>query len=337
MRHPGRRLSPLVIALVAGLTLAWLPAAASALAVSVTGDDGQPVALNPAAPPTIRTLRPTVGIAGDVGGGRYSVAFTSPDGKPAADPVACQDPATPTSVQLPFKGNGGYTVAVTVYALGDTTCTVPAGAAASFPFTIAGRVALGDVTSFVLRAVGSTTRKPLALPVAADPGSQSREIRFAANAKLAKDGSIRGKPLRAGFKDGTATLLFPAPGTYTVVARDAADGQFTPWSAPLRIQVVTPFDLFSLSFPDTSGPDFRALASAVPGATGVVRVALARGKGAFHRLGRARINASGAFGARFTAEKAGKYRLRFTYRGNNLVTRGTIVRSFRVGTAIVGG
>jgi hypothetical protein len=109
----------------------------------------------------------------------------------------------------------------------------------------------------------------------------------------------------------------------------------TPWSAPARIHVVTPFDVTSLHYTDRTGPVFRVLARAIPGTTGVVRVALARGNGAFGRLGRARVDGTGAFGARFTVRTAGVYRLRFSYRGNDLVMRGEVVRSFRVGTAIV--
>jgi hypothetical protein len=334
-RHRHRHRLPLALALLA-LATAALPASASALAVTVTGEDGNPLAVDPAAPPSIRTLRPLVGVAPDAGT-RYSVAFSDPVGKPVAGPIACQDGAAPSSVQLPFRGNGRYTVAVTTFAGGDPGCTLPLGPATSFAFAIAGRVSLGSMPRFVMRDPGHPRRiKPLALPVDADPGSQTREVRFAANATLRRDGSIRGRSLQAPFKAGSASLRFPAPGDYTVVARDAADGVATPWSAPARIHVVTPFDVTSVRYTDTTGPVFRALARAIPGTTGVVRVALARGNGAFQRLGRARVDGAGAFGARFTVRTAGAYRLRFSYRGNDLVTRGEVVRSFRVGTAIVG-
>jgi hypothetical protein len=334
-RRPHIRPMLLVVA-VALLAPATLPASASALAVTVTGDDGNPLAVDPAAPPSIRTLRPAVGVTGDAGG-HYSVAFTDPAGKAAAAAVACQDGAVLSNVQLPFRGNGRYTVAVTTFAAGDTGCTLPLGSAAGFAFTIAGRVSLGSVPRFVMRDPGHPGRiKPLALPVDANPGSQTREVRFAVNAKLRRDGSIRGRSIRAPFKAGSASLRFPAPGDYTVVARDSADGLATPWSAPARIHVVTPFDLTSLRYTDTSGPVFRVLARAIPGTTGAVRVALARRNGAFQRLGRARVDGAGAFGARFTVRTAGAYRLRFSYRGNDLVTRGAVVRGFRVGTAIIG-
>jgi hypothetical protein len=131
------RLAPVVLA---GLALAALPGVASAVGVTVTGDDGRPLAIDPAAPPSIRTLRPTVAVTGDAGGGRYSVAFGDPAGKPAAGPVACLDPATPTSVRLPFHGNGRYTVAVTTFA------AAPAIVAASQPVRLSSSCPTGSTT-----------------------------------------------------------------------------------------------------------------------------------------------------------------------------------------------
>ncbi len=336
MRMPSRRRRPLLAAAAVLLALGAVPASASALAVSVTGDTGAPVAINPAAPPSIRTLRPAIAVAPDPGG-RYSVTVTDPGGKAAASPVTCQDPTRPTNLQLPFRGNGRYTVTVTVYAVGDAGCTLAAAGSGAFPFTIAGRVVVPPVARYVLRSVGSATRRPLVVPISADPGSQVRDVRFAANAKLAKDGSIRGATLHAPFANGKATFSFPGPGTYTVVARDSADGHRTPWSAPVRIRVVTPFDIATLTYPDTSGPRFRVFGRVRDLATsGVISVALSKGNGVFTPLGRARIDSHGDFGATFTAATAGTYHLRFTYRGNGLVTAGRLIRTFKVGTAIVG-
>jgi hypothetical protein len=334
-QHPVLTTVALTILLFALIAL-LLPGRAHAVGVTVSGDDGRPLAIAPGAPPTIRTLRPELVVTGDQGGGRYSVAFADPAGRAAANPVTCQDPAIPTTVRLPYRGNGRYGIAVTTYAAGDVACTTPAGPPAPFEFELTGRVVLGPLDRFVLRDRGSRQRKRLALAVNADPQSQTREVRFAADARLRRDGSIRGRSLRAPYRDGSASLLFPAPGRYTVVARDAADGVATPWSEPLRIRVVTPFDLFALRYTDTAGPVFRVLARAPAQTRGVVRVALARAGEPFRRLGRARVNAEGAFGARFTAEVAGTYRLRFRYAGNGLVEGGTVVRRFRVGTAIVG-
>lgn len=331
---------PLKLAAAAALALcapAAAATAADAATVTVTGDDGQPVNVAPGTPPALRNLRPQVVAAGDAGT-RYSVAIADPAGKAAVAPVACADAAQPSTLQVPYRGNGAYSVAVTTFAATDTACAAPLGGATTFAFTIAGRVVLGRTGRFQLRDSGNQTRKPLLLPVTADPGSQSREIRFALNGKLRKDGSLRGRSTTAPFKDNAASLLFPGPGTYTVVGRDAADGVATPWSDPLRVRVVAPFDLSVVRFTDKTGPDFRVFCQIGQGgsATGVVSVAIARGGGAFRPLGRARIDGRGAFGAKFTARTAGTYRLRFTYRGNSLVTPGVLISRLKVGTAIVG-
>ncbi|MDO8213708.1 hypothetical protein [Conexibacter sp. CPCC 206217] len=326
---------------VAGGGLAATAASAGAVAVTVSGDDGRPVAIAPASPPALRNLRPQVGVTADPGT-RYAVAITGPGGRQAANPVVCADAAQPSTLQTFFRGNGAYGVAVTTFAATDTACAAPIGPAVTFPFNVAGRVVLGRVGRFELRDPGSAARKPLALPVQVDPGSQAREIRFALNGRLRRDGSLRGRSSTARFNatNGTASLLFPGPGRYTVVARDAADGVQTPWSAPLHVRVVAPFDLSVVRYTDRSGPDFQVFCQIREGgaATGIVSVALAGPGGPFRGLGRARINGDGAFGAKFTARRAGNYRLRFTYRGGNgLVTPGVIVSRFTVGTAIVSG
>lgn len=324
-------------AIAVGASLAGA-ASAGAVAVSVTGDDGRAVAINPGAPPALRNLRPTVGVAADPNT-RYSVAVTGPDGRAAGTPAVCLDAAQPASLQVPFRGNGTYNVAVTSYAAIDTSCAGPLGPAAGYPFSIAGKVQLGRVGRFLLRDAGSSTIRTLSLPVNADPGAQSHEIRFKRDAKLRRGGAIAGRSATAPFANGAAALRFPGPGLYTVVGRDAADGVQTPWSAPQRIRVVAPFDLSVVRYPDRSGPQFRVFCQIGEGgtATGLVSVAIARGNGPYRSLGRARINGSGAFGAKFSARTAGTYRLRFTYRGNRFVTPGVIVSRFTVGTAIVSG
>lgn len=322
-------------AVLAGAAGAAAPAGAAT--VTVAGDDGRPIAINPAAPPAIRNLRPAVGVTADPTT-RFSVVVTGPAGKPAAGPIACQDAAQPAALQVPFRGNGAYAISVTTFAPTDVNCAAPVGPAVSYPFTIAGKVVLGRVGRFQLRDAGRPERKPLSLPVDVDPGSQTREIRFAPNGRLRRDGSLRGRSTQAPFANGAASLVFPGPGTYTVVGRDAADGVETPWSDPLRIRVVAPFDLGVVRFTDKTGPDFRLFAQIGEGgaASGVVSVAIARGNGPFRPLGRARIDGRGAFGAKFRAGTAGLYRLRFSYRGNGLVTPGVFVKRLRVGTAIVG-
>ncbi|MDO8184316.1 hypothetical protein Q5424_11020 [Conexibacter sp. JD483] len=339
MRPSRRHVTPALFAAALATGASAIAAAgAGAAGVTVTGDDGAPVAISPGSPPALRNLRPQAVVTPDPGT-RYSVAVTGPDGRAAAPAVTCADAAQPATVQVSYRGNGAYGVALTSYAGTDTACAAPLGPATSYPFTIAGRVVLGSAGRFLLRTPGSPTRRALSLPVNADPGSQSREIRFKLNGSVRRGGALKGRSTAAGYANGAAVLRFPGPGTYTVVARDAADGVQTPWSAPVRIRVVAPFDLSSIRYPDRSGPRFRVFAQIREGgdATGVVSVAIAGPRGPFRGLGRARINGDGAFGALFTARTAGVYKLRFTYRGNRLVTPGVVTARFTVGTAIVSG
>ncbi|HST40802.1 MAG TPA: hypothetical protein VLK58_14905 [Conexibacter sp.] len=337
MRATRPAKSAAIAAAIAVSTSLAAAASAGAVSVTVTGDDGRPLAINPSAPAALRNLRPQVVVTADPNT-RYTVVVTDPAGRPAAPPVTCADAAQPATIQVPYRGNGTYNVAVTSYAAIDTGCAGPLGPAAGFPFTIAGKVALGRVGRFVLRDPGAAADKPLALPVDADPGAQSHEIRYKRDAKVRRNGALAGRSATAPFANGTATLRFSDPGLYTVVGRDAADGVQTPWSEPQRIRVVAPFDLSTIRYPDRSGPSFRVFCQIREGgwATGVVSVAIARGNGGFRPLGRARINGDGAFGAKFTARTAGTYRLRFTYRGNRFVTPGVLTSRFTVGTAIIG-
>jgi hypothetical protein len=339
MRPTRRHVTPsLAVVALAAAASAAAAAGADAAAVTVSGDDGRAVAISPGSPPALRNLRPQVVVTPDPNT-RYSVTVTGPDGRPAAAPVTCAEAAQPATLQVTYRGNGAYGVALSTFAATDGGCAAPLGPPTTYPFTIAGRVVLSHVGRFLLRDPGSANARTLSLPVDADPGSQSREIRFKRDGRTRRDGALKGRSTSAPFANGAAALRFPGPGTYTVVGRDAADGVQTPWSAPVRVRVVAPFDLGAIRYPDRSGPRFRVFAQIREGAnaTGVVSVAIARGGGPFHGLGRARIDRRGAFGAIFTARTAGTYRLRFTYRGNRLVTPGVVTAKFTVGTAIVSG
>lgn len=56
-----------------GLILA-APAAADAASVTVSGDDGNPVAVPAGAPPIIRNMSPSVGVGFPPGEGRFTLA-----------------------------------------------------------------------------------------------------------------------------------------------------------------------------------------------------------------------------------------------------------------------
>ena len=42
-----------------------------------------------------------------------------------------------------------------------------------------------------------------------------------------------------------------------MVARAQSGDYFTPWSAPITITMIAPFDLLATSFPDSRGPSYQ--------------------------------------------------------------------------------
>ena len=325
----------------AALLAAAAAPAAGAATVTVTGDDGNPLALSPTSTATIRTLAPTVDVAQSPGGGRYAVTITDPSGNAAATPTACEEPARATRATFPYRGNGVYTVSVTSFVATDVTCQTPIGPAEGFRVAIAGGVVVSRRSPFVLRAPGSTRPAPLALPLGLAPGADRHEVRYARKLRVARDGTLSGRT-RAGEVNaaaGAATLTFARPGVYTVVARALRNGIATPWSKPVRVRVLAPFDLRAVRYTDRSGPDFRLVAQVRErSARGRVTVAIARGArgGRFTPIGTARLSGAATFTAGFTAVRAGAYRLRFSYDGSRTVARGQAQITVRVGTAIVG-
>lgn len=339
---PAHRPAQLALAtVVAALLAATAAPAASAATVTVTGEDGNPLALAPTSTATIGTLAPVVEVAQTPGAGRYAVAISDPSGNAAATPTACEEPARATRATFPYRGNGTYTVSVTSFLATDVACQSPIGPPEGFRVRIAGGVVVNRRSPFVMRAPGSTRRAPLALPVALAPGANRHEVRYARTLRIARDGTLRGRT-RSGEVNaaaGAATLTFARPGVYTVVARALRDGIATPWSKPVRVRVLAPFDLRSVRYTDRRGPDFRLLAQVRErSARGRVTVAIARGVlgGRFTPIGTARLRGAATFTAGFTAVRAGAYRLRFSYAGSRTVARGQALIAVRIGTAIVG-
>ncbi|HEY4278125.1 MAG TPA: hypothetical protein VGM91_07905 [Conexibacter sp.] len=331
---------------VAGMSLVAIALAgaaegAQAATVTVTAEDGSAIPLAAGQSPRVRTLAPVLDIAQAPGAARYSAGVTDPTGSATAA-AACEDPARATRITPAYRGNGTYTVSVTTFAPDDLACTAPPVAPPeSYQFAIAGGVVVQRRSPFVLRTPGSARVAPLSLPILLAPGADRSEVRFRRGGTLRRDGSIRGRSNRGTVDSSTRTALvaLPRPGDYTVVARALRGGIGTPWSVPVRVHAVAPFDFRRFAYVDKTGPSF-ALQAAIrePSARGVVTVALARGAtgGRFATIQRVRISRAATFVARFTAIRAGTYRLRFSYPGSKTVARGTIVSKLHVGTAIVG-
>jgi hypothetical protein len=304
---------------------------AATAAVTVTGDDGNPVALAAGAPASIRNMSPTVGVGFADKNGYFTLSVTGPDGVAVANPLNCflNDNFTR---YIDYRGNGNYTITVNNYAKTDTSCKSPTSTQ-SFVFAINGSTAVGAPPGpFLRRSPNSYTSNTLSLPVNLNPGATGYDVQYAAGAVLAPDGSISG-PSTAGFvntQTGKLDLTFSAPGTYTIVAR-AKNGQYaSPWSAPVTVQVMTPFDLSSVSFPDSIGPKYQMKGYLRDNMIrGKITLAMARrGKhnryGKYKSIGSVHVSSKGTFTKTFKQKKTGYYRIRIHYAGSAIAPATTI-------------
>jgi hypothetical protein len=309
-----------------------LPAAAPAATVTITGDDGNPVALSPAAPVSLRQMKTEVGVTRTGAETRYTVTTTGPAGA-ASSPVDCF--TIPTTTRMNYQGNGTYTVTVATYT-SKTGCT-------GTPTTTSYQVVIGAGVALAQPAGKLLTRRPNEvgaiehqLPITLNPGALTDEIRYARGGVLGADGAISG-PSQQAFVDpatGAVKLRLDAPGDYVVVARAQAFSQaFTPWSAPVRFRAVAPFDFVSApSCVDCRGPRYKLRGQLrEKSARGKVTVKIARGKkgGKFRSVGKARVR-RGVFKKKLTINSPGVYRARYIYKGSATIAPGKVTTQFRI-------
>lgn len=320
----GRTRRGAILATSAALATLAAAGTAQATTVSVTGDDGNPAALTPGVTGQIRNMAPQVGIAPTQ---PTKIAITGPDGASAILPTStCW--TIPINRAVDYRGNGAYTISVTEYAAADKYCQA-AGKTTVYTFAINAGVALPPPTGrFLTRKVGSYTTNRLKVPIAANPGSSSIEVVYKRNAAPGPDGGLAGE-VRTAYWDrstGIAELSFPVPGAYTVVARASYGLAKSPWSAPITIQTVAPFDISRVSFLDSRGPSYQVKGYLYDSFArgGKVHISIAKGAkgGKFRSLGSAKITRKGTFVKRFTQSSPGKYRLRYTFKGSKLVVGG---------------
>ena len=326
----------LTLATFAALLLA--PAIASAATVTVTGDDGNPVTINSAAPTGIRNVDVVAAIHVPETEARYFTAqVLGPDGVPASSLSSCtpsEFAPTWNNRYADYRGNGVYTVVLRYFSASG--CTT-ASRTQRFLYAINAGTAITPPSGTVLtRAPNSLSTITHKVPVALNPGAVFYEVRYARGGVIGPDGGISG-PSAEAYLDrstGLADARFTEPGAYVMVARVKQDDHFTPWSAPINFTVKAPFDLRTVTFPDSRGPRYKLRGQLRDKyATGrvVVRVAKGRKGGKFRRLGRSsKIGRNGRFTLRFKLRKTGVYRLRYTYKGSALVTPGQVTERIRI-------
>jgi hypothetical protein len=320
----------LVLIALAGSALAPASAAA-APTVTVTGDNGQPTPLNMTAPVGVRQMDVAVEITVPAGDPAtyYTAQVLGPDGQPATPLSSCRDKEVLPSARAfaDYRGNGLYSVIVRYYPASDSNCNGTAPIR-RFQYTInAGTGVTPPPAKVLTRPAGSFSLNRFQLGVALNPGATTYEVRYALGGVTGPDGAITG-PSAETFVDtsnGLAPFSFEKPGTYTIVARAKSGLFFTPWSAPAFVKAVAPFDLESVRFPDSRGPSYKLRAQVRErAARGRVTISIAKGRkgGKFRRIGRAKLNSKARITKRFRVRGFGKYRLRFTYRGSDLVRAG---------------
>ena len=330
----NRRSCRALLAASAAIAIAALaPAAANAaVSVTITGDDGNPIPLGGTL--NIRNMNPQLSFAA-LTTDHWGATVTGPNGVAVSSPISCgTGPFSPKLVD--YIGNGVYTVTVTNY---NASCSAPAGAPQSLPFTITASTAIASPpTAQLTRKPGSFVTNTIPLPIDLNPGALSTDAFVAVNVPPNPDGSLPGTPTPLFPDSTTRTVGVPldkGPGVYVIAARakgfTGSNGQFfSPWATPASIRAFAPFDLKSFQWTDSRGPSYRFHATIMePSATGKVNVAIGRGKkGKYKSFGTAKIRKH-AFSKRFRLS-TGKWRIRFKYKGNSTVAGGFEVRTFQI-------
>ena len=296
----------------------------SAATVTVTGDDGNPLAINTSAPTPIRQL--DVDVRGDLRRRRSGVPQ---DHRPRADGAAAsagsschpKSAITNSGRYADYRGNGNYAVVVQTFT--NSACT--AGARRRASSTRSTRAPRSTPpTGRLTRSKNSFSTINHQFGVALNPGGLSYEVKYARGGVLAPDGSISG-PSSDAFVDrntGLADTRFTEPGGYAMVARIKSGDDDTPWSAPVNFTVKAPFDLSFSSFLDSQGPKLqdpghpaRSVRARQP------RAGLLREGQEGRQVPQARpfleINSKRRFTVRFKLRRPGVYRLQYRFKGRH--------------------
>ncbi len=313
-----------------------VPAAANAaVSLTVTGDDGNPVALGGTL--NIRNMNPMLGIR-STPTDFFSLSVTGPNGAKVASDLSCFRDYNTDGKPVDYVGNGVYTATLTTY---STSSCATATATQTLPFTITASTALTPPALAALtRPPNSTVPNTVKLPIDLNPGALGTDVFAARNVAPNPDGSLPGAPTQL-FPDATTRTvdvrLDQGPGTYVVAARakgftgSTNPQAFSPWATPVAFRAFAPFDLKSFRWTDSRGPSYRFSATIMEtSATGRVNIAIGRGKkGKYHSQGTVKIRKH-AFSKRFRLNVTGTYRIRFKYKGSATIAPGAEIHAFRI-------
>lgn len=276
------------------------------------------------------TLSPTIGVRIQDSGASGSAhtfkleALSVPDGRPSQDPsywggnciFALGEVGQIGDLQqLQYEGPGTYTIRVTAFNESDGRAThcQSGGVAQTVTFRIDGRPALRFSAPTLLAGGPSTDSRGrlIGLIETLPPLASDQQTVCALDGRVAADGSVSGRRSFRGESDGTSEAQFPAPGSWTCVARafagvshpppgDSNPTRATAWSAPVTALFRTDVSLVSLRIADAKPPGF-ALSGKVTRAAagGVLTMRLSRAHGCpqavANEVVRSRVRANGTF------------------------------------------
>ena len=251
-----RQILPLAV-----LVTAFLPASALAATATVTGDDGNPVALSTTAPISIRNIG-----RHDRGDGRHGrgAVLHEPGLRrgrhPGLEPrLVPHDALQPDGEELRRLSRQRDLHLRACAASRTSNCTGTANEEA-FRYTVnAGTAVTAPTLRLLTRLPNSFPTRTHQIPVALNPGAVIYEVRYARGGVAGPDGAISG-PSAETFVNrttGLADFRFDKPGRWLIVARVKSGIFFTPWSAPVNVNAIAPFDLDGVTFPDARGPSYK--------------------------------------------------------------------------------
>lgn len=309
------------------------PASAGAVTLTVTGDAGQPVALTEGAQLTTRHMAPTITPTFSPSEKQYSLEILAPGGKTDVQGAKCVSTAGTEQTRLvTYEGNGEYTVKFTTYASAEDFYCEQNGTTQTFSFTINASMTLTPPATTLLYRSSRPGFKDAVFTYGLNPGAASYRIVYAFDAKLGPNGEIAGeydkenfRELGVGIPNGSIAIRFEHAGLVTIEAQAFAGNGGSPFSPPLALTIVSPFDFASTpSWKDSKGPSYSIGGQvSEPLAAGeALTMSMAKGKGKFKRVATSKIAADRGFLFKFKQKKPGSYRVRYEFKGSKFMTAG---------------
>jgi hypothetical protein len=331
---------PTLVAGLAGAIVLILPASAGAAGVSVTGDAGQATPIPDGGSVQVRTMTPVLTPAFSEPEKRYTLIVTGPDGKSAGTDAVCASTSGAAPQTIRYAGNGAYGVRLVTWATDDIFCETTS-TTQNFTLVIAASVSLTGPASPVFYRDPGGAPKNFSFSYDLNPGATAYQFTWAYGARFGAGGAITGEYPKEDFgerRQGGPTgklesVVFPRAGVVSIVGAAEANDTRSPFSAPVTLKLIGPFD-WSQTPGITGGTSAAPVIGGQvyePGAIGKkVAVLLARGSGKFKALVTRTVPASRTISFKVKRPR-GKYRLRYVFKGADLVAAGAWTQTLTVG------